>query len=117
MLTYSEDKMTHTVDMEELVTGLIGLDEIIDLDVVFKRNMKGTASYIHNYIGDDDSPLGVRQCVKIVTNGGFSGALSHTLRTEKGMEPLFVGPDGKTSYWTLPRVDFLYKEAREGRVE
>lgn len=109
--------MTHTVDVEELVSGLVGYEEIIDLDVVFKRNAGGTFSYIHNYIGDDDSPLGIRQLIEIKTSGGFSGALSHALRTEKGMEPIYVSPDGKTSYWTLPRVDFLYKEAREGRVE
>lgn len=117
VLTYSEDKMTHNVSNDELVTGLIGYDEIDELDIVYKRVQGGTFSYIHNYIGDDDSPLGVRQVVRIRTKGGFSGSLSHSLRTEKGMEPIFMDKDGKTSYWTLPRVDFLYSEAREGRDE
>lgn len=109
--------MTHNVDLVELMEGIIGFDEINEASVVFKNNEGGTKSYLHNYIGDDDSPLGVRQIVKVVTKGGFSGALSHGLRTEKGMEPIYMDKDGKTSYWTLPRVDFLYSEAREGREE
>lgn len=109
--------MTHNVDLVELMQGIIGIDEIIETGIVFKNNEGGTKSYLHNYIGDDDSPLGTRVIVKIVTKGGFSGALSHTLRTEKGMEPIFMDKDGKTSFWTIPRVDFLYSEAREGRNE
>ena len=111
--------MTHNVDMVELVSGLVAYEEIIDVDIVFKRNAGGTFSYIHNYIGDDDSPLGIRQLVEIRTKNGVSGALSHALRTEKGMEPIFWNcgdcGGGSVSYWTLPRVDFLYSEAREGR--
>lgn len=113
--------MTHNVDMVELVKGLVGYDEIIDVDIVFKRNEGGTFSYIHNYIGDDDSSLGVRQLVEIRTKDGVSGNLSHVLRTEKGMQPIFWTckgcPDGKgsVSYWTMPQADFLYSEAREGR--
>jgi hypothetical protein len=111
----------HGASTDELVIGLLGLQEIEEVDVVFKRNPgAGTsAGYLHNYIGGVASKHGLRQMVEIVTVDGISGELSHVLRTEKGMQYISSTckgcPTGKSvSYWTMPKEEFLFEEAKEG---
>lgn len=106
----------HGASTDELVIGIIGLEEVESAKVVFKAE-KGT--YDHNYIGSKKSASGLRQMVEIVTEDEISGELSHVLRTEKGME--FIRntcagcPPGKLiSLWTMPKEENLFAQAKEG---
>lgn len=101
----------HGASNTELVSGILGYEEVIEVDVAYKRG----PGYLHNYIAERPNQ---RQVVRIVTVDGISGELSHALRTEKGME--FIKLDcndcngNPVSYWTLPKESFLFDEAREG---
>ena len=106
----------HGASNDELIIGVIGLEEVKSAKVVYKA-AQGT--YDHNYIGQKSSPSGLRQMVEIVTEDEVSGELSHVLRTEKGME--FIRstcagcpPGYQVSLWTTPKEESLFKQAKEG---
>lgn len=101
----------HGASNTELINGILGYEEVEEVDVVYKR----APGYLHNYIAERP---GNRQVVRIATKGGISGELSHALRTEKGMEFVLLDCNdcggNPVSYWTLPKEAFLFEEAREG---
>lgn len=101
----------HGASNTELVSGILGYEEVTEVDVVYKR----APGYLHNYIAERPSN---RQIVRIATVDGISGELSHALRTEKGMEFIMLDCNdcggSPVSYWTLPKESFLFEEAREG---
>lgn len=101
----------HGASNTELINGILGYEEVEEVEVVYKKR----PGYLHNYIANRPTN---RQVVKITTTGGISGELSHSLRTEKGMEFVLLDCEdcggSPVSYWTLPKESFLFEEAREG---